>query len=132
MNTTLVWGVILLLLPWNLTATKVDGDGKCRVLSIEGAGDHGAWEAGVISGIINATMNATDYRWDVIVGISAGSLNAGGMAQFAYGDEKNASDFIIDVWEKVRRAEIYKPWPFPWLLDGFFEQKGLVNNSALP
>ena len=85
MNTTLVWGVILLLLPWNLTATKVDGDGKCRVLSIEGAGDHGAWEAGVISGIINATMNATDYRWDVIVGISAGSQIAAGMAQFPQG-----------------------------------------------
>ena len=74
-------------------------------MSIQGAGDHGAWEAGAIAGIINATTNPEDYRWDVIVGVSAGSLNAGGMSTFPIGKEKEAADYIVSVWEEVRRKD---------------------------
>ena len=47
----------------------------CKALVMSGGGSNGAWEAGVIYGFANYG-NASDFEWDVISGVSAGSINA--------------------------------------------------------
>lgn len=54
----------------------------CKALVLSGGGNNGAWEAGVMWGLANYG-NPNDYHWDVITGISAGSINSAGAAGFA-------------------------------------------------
>lgn len=42
---------------------------------MSGGGANGAWETGVLWGLIN-NGNPEDYAYDVISGVSVGSLNA--------------------------------------------------------
>ena len=58
------------------------GDTKCRALALSGGGTNGSWEAGVIWGLQNYGAEE-DYAWNVITGVSAGSMGAAGMAGFA-------------------------------------------------
>ena len=41
---------------------------------LSGGGSNGAWEAGVIYGMIK-NGNKKDFEWDVLSGVSAGSIN---------------------------------------------------------
>ena len=47
---------------------------KCRILALSGGANHGAWEAGLMWGLAHYG-DPTDYEWDVVSGVSAGSLN---------------------------------------------------------
>jgi len=68
-------------------------DGKCYSLVLSGGGPDGAWEAGVIWGLMNYGDPA-DYEWDVIVGISAGAINTAGMVGFDPKNGKENADFL--------------------------------------
>ena len=57
-----------------LAATADAGDKKCRALVVNGGGARGAYEAGVIWGLTQYG-DPTDYYWDVLTGVSAGSIN---------------------------------------------------------
>lgn len=58
-----------------LMATTVSaGDKKCRALVLSGGGTNGAWEAGVAWGLTHYG-DPTDFEWDVVTGVSAGSVN---------------------------------------------------------
>lgn len=59
-----------------LPATKP----TCLALALSGGGDKGAYEAGVISGLVNS---GTDVKWDVVTGISAGSIIAAASGLYA-------------------------------------------------
>ena len=61
----------------------------CNALVMSGGGTNGAWESGVLWGLINYG-NADDYKWDVVTGVSIGSVNSAYMAMYAVGDEANA------------------------------------------
>jgi len=58
----------------------------CRALALSGGGSNGAWEAGVIWGLINYG-NPADFEWDVITGVSAGSWNAAMLSGWPLGSE---------------------------------------------
>ena len=84
----------------NFITSKLTSD-KCRILTLEAGGDKGAYQAGVIKSFIENLPNS-DIQWDVISGVSAGSLNGLGMAIFPKGEEKQASDFINKVWLDIK------------------------------
>ena len=63
-------------------------EGKCYALVLSGGGTNGAWEAGVIWGLMNYG-DPTDFEWDMVVGISAGSINTVGMIGFDPADGVN-------------------------------------------
>ena len=42
----------------------------------------GAWEAGVLWGLVN-NGDPNDFAYDVITGVSAGAINTAGLAGFA-------------------------------------------------
>ncbi len=55
---------------------------KCRVLVMSGGANRGAYEAGVIHGLSHL-LNGTDAYYDVVSGVSAGSLNTAALAMWA-------------------------------------------------
>ena len=50
-------------------------DKKCTAVALSGGGSNGAWEMGVLWGFTHYG-NPDDFRYDVVTGISAGSINA--------------------------------------------------------
>ena len=49
-------------------------DGKCRALVLSGGSNNGAWEAGVMWGLLHYGDPA-DFAWNNISGVSAGAIN---------------------------------------------------------
>jgi len=70
---------------------------SCYALAIEGGGDLGAYEAGVIQGLIQ-NLPGNEVEWDIIAGISVGSILAAGMGQFPKGQEATMVEWIISLW----------------------------------
>ena len=52
----------------------------CRALAMSGGGAHGAFEAGVLWGLVKNDKDKRKFEYDVITGVSAGSINALGIA----------------------------------------------------
>ena len=64
---------------------------------MSGGGNRGAWEAGVLWGLAHYG-NPDDYQWDVVSGISAGSINTCGAAMFDPADVVEYSEWLSNVW----------------------------------
>ena len=77
---------------------------------MSGGGSNGAWESGVLWGLVNYGI-PKDYKYDVVSGVSIGSINASGLAVFAIGDELAAVDFIYSTWQSISSEDIYIEWP---------------------
>ena len=80
-----------------IATTAYAADDKCRTLVLSGGASYGAWEAGVVWGLTHYG-NPSDFTWDVISGVSAGSINAGGIVLFDVGDEVTMSEWLSDKW----------------------------------
>ena len=66
----------------------------------------GAWEVGIIWGLVNHG-NSSDYTYDVVSGISAGSINTAAMAGFAPEDIVENAQFLSDTWANIKNTEIW-------------------------
>ena len=73
---------------------------RCRALVLSGGSNNGAWEAGVIWGLLHYG-EPSDFAWDVVSGVSAGALNTGGTAVWATGDEYAMSEWLSDTWASL-------------------------------
>jgi len=58
----------------------------CRALSLSGGGTKGAYEVGVLHKMAR-TLNGTDAQYDVISGISIGTVNGAFLSFFPLGQE---------------------------------------------
>lgn len=66
-----------------------------------------------------------------MTGISTGALNAGGVAQFAIGNEKAMADFLITTWTTMNgTSSTFVPWE-GGIVEGIFFQRGIYNNKPL-
>jgi len=54
----------------------------CKALVMSGGANRGAYEAGVVHGLSHL-LNGTDAYYDVVSGVSAGSLNSAAIAMWA-------------------------------------------------
>lgn len=66
--------------------------GKCKALVLEGGGDKGAYQAGVIREMYELLGKEASY--DVISGVSAGAINGIGYSMFDKGQEEQSTQFI--------------------------------------
>merc|ERR1712226_1028144 len=76
----------------NSTSTE-GGSNVCNALAMSGGGTYGAYEAGALWGMFytnDTKENREKFKYNVVTGISAGSINTGGLALFEWGDEENA------------------------------------------
>ena len=67
---------------------------------MSGGGTNGAWESGVLWGLVHYG-NRRDYEYDVVAGVSIGSINASALAFFDKGDELAAVDLIYKTWQEI-------------------------------
>ena len=83
----------------------------CTALVMSGGGSNGAWEAGVVWGLAHYG-DSSDYEYDVVSGVSAGSMNTASMSVWAPSDPLGASDFMVSAWQSLTTDQIYKHRPY--------------------
>ena len=76
---------------------------------LSGGGSNGAWEAGVVYGLVHNAENIDDYKWDVLTGISAGSWNSAYIAGWDKGTEVEMSEWLSGVWNRTTTTDLYNP-----------------------
>lgn len=82
-------------IPWRRPEQWHEKSPKCRVLALSGGGAFGAYEAGVIKGLVQK-LSPEEREWNVVTGLSAGSILTSGTALFNVGDELEMTDFVIE------------------------------------
>ena len=70
-------------------------DSHCYGLAIEGGGDVGAWEVGALK----ALFNKYDHGYQVISGVSIGSINGGYIGTYKREDQKKGLDQLFEYWK---------------------------------
>ena len=96
---------------------------------MSGGGALGAYEAGVLYGMVK-NGNAKDFTYDVVTGVSAGSINTMGLSLFKKGDESKAVDWLTDRWGKLTNPDVYKDWKPAGVVTGL-TKGGIYDNSPL-
>ena len=104
-----------------MTASVAAADRVCRALALSGGGSNGAWEAGVLWGFLNYG-DPKDFEWDVVSGVSAGCINAAGVALWANGTELEMVKWMEKLWGQVKTDDIYKSWPGGALVSAPFRE----------
>lgn len=95
-----------------------------------GGGTKGAYEAGVFWGLVNGAKDKSEYAYDVITGVSAGTINGGALSVFEIGDELHAAQVISDYWQELSTDQIYHRW-FPLGIVTGLGKLGILNTSPL-
>ena len=103
---------------------------SCRALALSGGGALGAFEAGVLWGLVKNDEDKTKYEYDVITGVSAGSFNALFIAAREIGQEETMVEYLSNEWEKITTPDVFIDWTFG-IANGLINESGLFNNSPL-
>lgn len=101
----------------------------CRALALSGGGNNGAWEAGVLWGFMNYG-DVADFEYDVITGVSAGSINAMAMSGWAAGTQVEMTQWLSDLWKNLHTSDVWVDWSLG-KASGFLVMGGIVDNSPL-
>ena len=95
---------------------------------MSGAGSQGAYQSAVIQGLINYMPDPeVNLHYDVVAGVSAGSLNALGMAPFKPEEITEAAEFLFNLWTSVSDYEVIGNWPNGGLIRGLIYEQGVFN-----
>lgn len=113
-----------------LTSSALAAQDRCNAIVLEGGGDLGAFEAGVLKGL-TMYLPPEEYRWDVVAGVSVGAITSASLSQWAPGDEIAAVDWLVDFWHHVTKDDVYTNWVPGGILEGLTDKPGLFNTDAL-
>ena len=90
------------------------------MLSLSGGGAKGAYEVGALHQLTRM-LKSPESHYDVVSGVSVGSINAAGVALFGIGEEKEMANFLVNLWKKLTNRDIWKYWdswdPYNWIMD---------------
>lgn len=120
--------VVLIAAVLAVCSFGVDSDSKpCIGVALQGGGDRGAYEAGVLWGLVK-NGKAGDFAYDVATGVSAGSINSAAMLMFPIGQEEAMVEFLVSSWLKTSQRDVFVNWAGGYL-QGLFFESALVNND---
>ena len=102
---------------------------SCKALVMSGGGSNGAWEIGVFWGLVNYG-NPDDFAYDVVTGVSAGSINTLALSGWEVGQEKEAAQWASDLWNNLKTSDVWKNWTLS-IAEGLTIKAGLLDNSPL-
>jgi predicted patatin/cPLA2 family phospholipase len=103
---------------------------KCFVIALEGGGDKGAYQAGVLKGMMSK-LEKEKRSYDIVTGISVGSINAATLITFEKGQELEAADYLVTAWKNIKgNKEIYVEWPYG-IAQGIFFKQSIYDASPL-
>lgn len=74
-------------------------------LALSGGAARGAWQAGRLS--------ALRRPWEIVSGVSVGSVNAAHLAQYPVGEEEQALEDLRELWHEIRTKSVHRRW-FPF------------------
>jgi predicted acylesterase/phospholipase RssA len=97
---------------------------------MSGGSNRGAWEVGVLWGLAHYG-NPEDFYWDVVSGISAGSINTAGLAGWAPNEVVEMTEYLSQAWLDILNEDVWKLRPFPEILNIFNEESVLDDSPAL-
>ena len=119
----------LLLLGSLVSPSQAGPGGKCRGLALAGGGDKGAYQAGVIAGLV-AALPAGEAEYDVVTGVGCGSLNALVFGGYAPGSEAAAADALTSFWEASTYEDFYVDWS-GGIVEGLINKSGFYDSTPL-
>jgi len=64
--------------------------------------------------------------YDVVVGVSAGSMNVFSLSVFEPTDVANTAEFMWNLWHSIPNYSLYEEWPYRYL-QGLFFEKGVLK-----
>jgi predicted acylesterase/phospholipase RssA len=120
--------IIYVLIASLALAASTEQD-KCRGLVLSGGGDVGSYQAGVLTTLIDE-LESIDTQYDVVSGVSVGSLNGAAISLFPKGEEQEFKEFIMDIWHSVKTSTVFKLWP-GGIKEGIFDRIALFDNEPL-
>ena len=71
---------------------------KCIALAMSGGGSLGSYEAGALWGMFYAAQDKSQFEYDVITGVSAGSINLIGASVYEKGQEEAMIQDLSHRW----------------------------------
>lgn len=74
---------------------------------MSGGANKGSYEVGVVHGLAHI-LDEGETNWDVITGVSAGSLNTVGMSLFPVGAEREMSEFMVKTFSNFTTSTVYE------------------------
>ncbi len=101
----------------------------CRVAAFSGGGDRVAYQVGVINAFATY-LNTTELRWNVVTGISAGSITATVVKTFNYGEEVAMASFMKEFVSSITKDQVLTNWP-GGILDGLLSRRGIFDSAPL-
>lgn len=101
----------------------------CHALVMSGGGSKGAYEAGFLYGLAHSNQSI-DVTWDVVSGVSAGSINAAFISLFEIGNEKEMTEKQLDLFNNMTNHQVWKEWD-DGLVAGLFNHTGFLDDSPL-
>ena len=111
-----------------LSVSVQAGDTKCHALALSGGANHGAWETGVMWGLLHYGDPA-EFTWDVVTGVSAGAINTSIISVFAPGDEVAMTEYMTDSWAGITNNDvIWTNWP-EGPAKALMNRGGMLDNS---
>ena len=122
---------VLSLLAFTIAGVEAR-EGTCHGLVLSGGANNGAWEAGVLWGLVNYGDPA-QFQWDVVTGVSAGAINSGAIVLFAPGDEIAMTQYLSDTWRSIDTPDVWLPRPGgkAGLVYDLFHEPSLLNDEPL-
>jgi len=108
--------IILILIPLLFIETT----DACNILSLSGGGAHGAFQAGVLK-----KLHQQGKKWDIITGISVGSINGIGLSLFTAPEQEKGIELLETIWTNITTSDVYR-----WNWNPIGDQS-LLDNSPL-
>ena len=112
-----------------LTISVVSSKDQCLAVSMSGGGACGAYEAGVLWGLYHNAKDKDQYRYDVLSGVSAGSINSAMITQFAVGEEDEMLDFLAYNWPRFNASFFFQNWTGGFI-EGITIERGMYNTTG--
>lgn len=106
-----------------------DAPKKCHALAMSGGGSFGSYEAGVLYGLVKNAEDPSDFAWDVMSGVSAGSINSVAGSMWPPGTENEMVEWLSEVWQNVTTSDVYNDWEPYGVVTGITQKSGAFNDT---
>ena len=101
---------------------------------MSGGGSKGSYEAGALYGLYHTDKeaDADKYAYDVVTGVSAGSINTACSVVFAPDDVENFVNYLSEKWQELKEDNVWIPWKPAGIITGVNKESGALDDSPLP
>ena len=98
---------------------------------MSGGGAYGSYETGVLWGFIKNAENPVDFQYDVVTGVSAGSINAIGIGLWEQGQEDPMIEWMSKIVENLSDPTVFVDWEPYGIVTGILDKSSIFNDDPL-